>query len=174
MADKLVHVQHTPGAVLCAAAVGGASQDTIASTAVGSAFRSQQLHPAAPKAGQQCPCEGFALWQTSQDGPHAVRPPRSSCDACTPSNRLQGTTLDASLADELDRMQRAPQNSCDRVLRMQRSLVKWRRQLQKRGGHDVEVSLHCFGCTPWLGDGAGNCGAEVVVLRKSAIGPYTP
>ena len=44
---------------------------------------------------------------------------------------LQGTTLDASLADELDRMQRAPQNSCDRVLRMHRSLVKWRRQVQR-------------------------------------------
>ena len=60
---------------------------------------------------------------------------------------LQGTTLNASLADELDRMQRAPQNSCDRVLRMHRSLVKWRRQVQKRGGHDVEVSHQYLGCT---------------------------
>ena len=51
--------------------------------------------------------------------------------------------MDASLADELDRMQRAPQNSCDRVLRMHNSLVNWRRQLHKRGGHDVEVS-HVF------------------------------
>lgn len=63
-------------------------------------------------------------------------------------------------------MQRAPQNSCDRVLRMHRSLVKGRRQLQKRGGHDVEVSECCSGRTPsaW-GCACAHMAPEAVMRR---------